>query len=241
MRSWQVAENLLIKIMTIEENFSAIRQDIATACQTAGRDPLSVQLVAASKMQPPQAIDSALAAGQRIFGENRVQDAYERWKDRRPLYPDLRLHLIGSLQTNKVKDAVALFDVIETVDRESLARELAKEMTRQNRFLPCLIQVNTGEEAQKGGVVPQNLSGFLDVCRNLGLNITGLMCIPPVDEPPELHFALLRKLAARHGLHNLSMGMSADFEKAIALGATSVRVGTALFGEREAWPSAPSP
>jgi pyridoxal phosphate enzyme (YggS family) len=238
MRSWQIAENLLNNIMTIEENFSAIRRDIAAACQASGRDPLSVQLVAASKMQPPQAIDAALAAGHRVFGENRVQDAWERWKGRRLLYPDLRLHLIGSLQTNKVKDAVALFDVIETVDRESLARELAKEMARQNKSLSCFIQVNTGEEEQKGGVVPQKLTGLLKACRDLDLHITGLMCIPPVDEPPELHVALLKKLAARHGLHNLSMGMSADFKKAIAIGATSVRIGTALFGGREGTPPA---
>jgi pyridoxal phosphate enzyme (YggS family) len=136
------------------------------------------------------------------------------------------------LQTNKVREAVALFDVIETIDRESLARELAKEIKRQNKILPCLIQVNTGEEEQKGGVFPQNLPGLLALCRELGLKITGLMCIPPVEDPPELHFALLKKLAARHGLHNLSMGMSADFRDAIALGATSVRIGTALFGER---------
>jgi pyridoxal phosphate enzyme (YggS family) len=218
--------------MTIEENFRAVRHEIDKACQAVGRAPLSVQLVAASKMQPPQAIDAALATGHRVFGENRVQDAQERWEHRRPLYQDLRLHLIGSLQTNKVKEAVALFDVIETVDRESLARELAKEMTRQNRVLPCLIQVNTGEEEQKGGVSPQKLSGLLAFCKDLGLSITGLMCIPPVEDPPELHFALLKKLAARHGLHDLSMGMSADFKDAIALGATSVRIGTALFGTR---------
>lgn len=197
------------------------------------------RLVAVSKMQPEENIEEALRAGQRLFGENRVQEAKTRWAHRRAAYPDLRLHLIGPLQTNKVKDAVALFDVIETLDREKLAQELAAEMKKQGRSLPCFIQVNTGGEEQKAGIAPVALPDFLKFCREeCGLSIQGLMCIPPVEEPPALHFALLRKLAQGNGLPDLSMGMSADFEKAIALGATYVRVGTGVFGEREAKPAA---
>jgi pyridoxal phosphate enzyme (YggS family) len=219
--------------MTVADNIAAIRQKIIRACEEAERDPKAVHLVAVSKLQPADRVTAALAAGQRLFGENRVQEAKGRWGELRSQYPDLRLHLIGSLQSNKAKDAVALFDCIETVDRESLADALVKEMEKQKRMLPCFIQVNTGEEAQKGGVIPDELPGLLEHCRKIGLEIRGLMCIPPLNEPPAPHFALLRKLAARHNLPELSMGMSADYEQAIALGATYIRVGTALFGERE--------
>lgn len=192
-----------------------------------------VTLVAVSKQQPDEKIDAALDAGQRVFGENRVQEAISRWGHRRADYPDLRLHLIGPLQTNKVAEAVALFDVIEVVDREKLAAALAKEMAKQDRHLPCLVQVNTGEEEQKSGISPQETVAFVRHCQSHhGLNITGLMCIPPADEEPAMHFALLAKLAKTCGLSELSMGMSGDYLEAIKFGATSVRVGSAIFGAR---------
>ena len=221
----------------VAENLEIINDRIAKAAREAGRSPDDVQLVAVSKVQPDVRIDEALAAGQRVFGENRVQEAQARWQGRRAVTPDLKLHLIGPLQTNKVKTAVALFDVIETVDREKLAQALAKEMAKQEdmnkKNLPCFIQVNTGEEEQKAGIVPADLENFYRFCVEVcGLNIVGLMCIPPVDEPAALHFALLKKYADSLGLSQLSMGMSVDFEKAIALGATYVRVGTGVFGER---------
>ena len=217
----------------IAENIAAVREKIVRACDEAGRDPGGVNLVAVSKLQPPERIAGALEAAQRLFGENRVQEAKARWTGLRAQYPDLKVHLIGHLQTNKARDAVALFDCIETVDRLDLADALAKEMEKQDRNIPCFVQVNTGEEPQKGGVLPDSLPGLLDHCRKLGLDVRGLMCIPPVDEPPSPHFALLKKLARRHDLIDLSMGMSADFEDAIALGATYIRLGTALFGERD--------
>lgn len=189
-------------------------------------------LVAVSKQQPDEMIRDVLSQGQRVFGENRVQEAAARWTGLRPAYPDLQLHLIGPLQSNKVDDAVALFDVIETVDREKLVVALAAEMKKQNRFLPCFIQVNTGEEPQKGGVAPGDFAALLQTARAAGLNITGLMCIPPADDLPDMHFALLHKLAKVHGLSHLSMGMSGDYETAIAYGATHVRVGSAIFGDR---------
>jgi hypothetical protein len=227
---------------TIAENIAAVRKKIARACAEHGRDPQNVHLVAVSKMQSPERVTAALAAGQRLFGENRVQEAKAHWAGLRPQYPDLKLHLIGPLQTNKVRDAVALFDCIETVDRMALAEALAKEISRQNRKIPCFVQVNTGEELQKGGVPPDGLPDLLDHCRKLKLDVRGLMCIPPVDEPCAPHFALLKKLAQRHGMRDLSMGMSADFEDAIALGATYIRLGTALFGERDQkFPSDPRP
>lgn len=215
--------------MTIAENLAVIRDKLAAA-------PQPVELVAVSKVQPAEKLQAALDTGQRIFGENRVQEAYDHWATHKAggRYPDLKLHLIGPLQTNKVSDAVALFDVIETVDREKLARKLAAEMQKQGRRLPCYIQVNTGEEPQKAGIKPAELSAFLTVCRQeCDLNIVGLMCIPPVDEPPAVHFAFLNKLAAENGLEKLSMGMSADYEKAVPLGATSVRIGSGVFGARE--------
>lgn len=206
---------------------------IAANIQAIQKKIKKAHLVAVSKVQPDDKIEAALVAGQRLYGENRVQEAQQRWAARRSAYPDLKLHLIGPLQTNKVKEAVALFDVIETLDREKLALALAGEMRKQNRFLRCFIQVNTGDEDQKAGIAPQALPAFLKFCRDdCGLMVAGLMCIPPVDEPAGLHFALLKKLAGENGLAELSMGMSADFEKAIPLGATYVRVGTGVFGER---------
>ena len=215
----------------------AARDDIltrmATAARAAGRDPSDVRLVAVSKQQPDERVQAVLDAGQRVFGENRVQEAQERWTARRTAHPDLELRLIGPLQTNKVKDALALFDVIETLDRERLASALAAEIGKAGRAPRLYVQVNTGEEPQKAGVVPRDVDAFIAACRDKhGLNIEGLMCIPPEEEPPAAHFALLAKIAARNGLGKLSMGMSADFETAIRFGATSVRVGSALFGPR---------
>ena len=216
----------------ISENLDKLHEEIAKTAEEWGRAADDISLVAVSKKQPEKRIESALAAGHRIYGENRVQEAQERWEKRRGKYDDLTLHLIGPLQTNKVKDAVALFDVIEVVDRPKLARKLAGEMEKQDRHLPCFIQVNTGKEDQKSGVLPADLPGLLSLCRDEGLNIIGLMCIPPVDEPPGLHFAYLKQLADDHGLRELSMGMSGDYDKAIAAGATAIRVGTGVFGPR---------
>lgn len=220
--------------MSVEENLKSIHEKIAKAAKGSGRNASDVTLVAVSKVQPDDRIDAALDAGHRVFGENRVQEAQGRWAHRRADYPDLKLHMIGPLQTNKVKEAVKLFDVIETLDREKLARALSDEMKKQNRALPCFIQVNTGDEDQKAGVSVSELPPLYDFCvRECGLNIIGLMCIPPLDDPPALHFALLKKHADALGLGELSMGMSGDFEKAIPLGATYVRVGSAIFGERD--------
>jgi PLP dependent protein len=215
----------------IAENISRINQQLdKAALEHHYARPI---LIAVSKMQPAERIEEALHAGQRVFGENRVQEAQTRWQDLKLVHPDIALHLIGPLQTNKAKDAVALFDVIQTLDRPKLAHALATEMKKQNRMLECFIQVNTGDEDQKAGVAVQDLVELLNISRyECGLNITGLMCIPPVNEPPALHFAFLKKLAAQHGLSNLSMGMSDDYEKAAALGATHVRIGSAIFGER---------
>jgi PLP dependent protein len=216
----------------VAANLRAIRERIEAAARSAGRDPAAVTLVAASKAQPEQRIRAALLVGQRTFGENYVQEAQARWSPRRDHHQDLRLHMIGPLQTNKAREAVALFDVIETLDRPKLAQALAKEMARQERPLPCFVQVNTGEEPQKAGVAPGATDAFVAECRALGLNVVGLMAIPPEDDEPSLHFALLEKIAARNGLTQLSMGMSADYEIAVQFGATHVRVGSALFGAR---------
>jgi PLP dependent protein len=217
------------------DRLAKIRQHIVAAARAAGRDPASVTLVAVSKTHGADRVRELLDAGQRVFGENRVQEAEGKFPALKAEYPDLELHLIGPLQTNKAREAVALFDVIQSVDRERLAATLAKEMTRTGRRPDCYIQVNTGEEPQKAGVLPAELDAFVATCRDAhGLPITGLMCIPPVDEEPALHFALLAKMAARNGLAAISMGMSADYETAIRLGATHVRVGTALFGHRAA-------
>ena len=217
------------------DRLAEVRQHIAAAARAAGRDPASVTLVAVSKTHGADRVRELLDAGQRVFGENRVQEAKEKFPALKAAYPDLKLHLIGPLQTNKAREAVALFDVIESVDRERLAATLAKEMTRLSRRPDCYVQVNTGEEPQKAGVLPAELDAFVAACRDTHkLPIVGLMCIPPVDEEPALHFALLAKMAARNGLARISMGMSADYETAIRLGATHVRVGTALFGHRGA-------
>lgn len=219
--------------MSISDNIQTIRDNITKTADTWGRNANDINLIAVSKNQPPEKIQDALDAGHRIFGENRVQEAYTHWADLKNTYNDLQLHLIGPLQTNKVKDAVKLFDIIHTVDREKLARKLGAEMHAQKRDLPCLIQINIGEEEQKSGIMPNELSDFLPFCQNeCNLNIRGLMCIPPADEPAALFFALLQKMAKRHNLPDLSMGMSADYEKAVPLGATYIRIGSALFGNR---------
>jgi PLP dependent protein len=210
-----------------------VKRRIADAARAAGRNPADVTLVAVSKTHGAERVRELLAAGHRIFGENRVQEAQEKFPALKSDYPDLELHLIGPLQTNKARDAVALFDVIQSVDREKLAATLAKEMARAGRRLPCFVQVNTGEEPQKAGMLPADVDAFVATCRDVHkLQIVGLMCIPPVDEEPALHFALLAKMAARNGLAMVSMGMSADYETAVRLGATHVRVGSALFGAR---------
>jgi PLP dependent protein len=217
----------------IAANLAAIRGRIVAAATAAGRGEREVTLVAVGKTHPAEAVRAALQAGQRVFGENRVQEAEGKFPALRADHPDLVLHLIGPLQTNKVREAVALFDVIETLDRPRLAEALAAEMARTGRRPACFVQVNTGEEPQKAGIVPSAAGAFIADCRDrLGLPIAGLMCIPPLDELPAVHFAFLRELARRHGVAQLSMGMSADFETAIAFGATHVRVGTAIFGER---------
>ncbi len=212
---------------------AAILDRIARAAAAGDRAPESVTLNAVSKQQPDDRVEAMLATGQRVFGENRVQEAEARWAERRARYPDLQLRLIGPLQSNKAADAVALFDVIESLDRPKLAAALADEARKQGKSPEILIQVNTGEEEQKAGIAPLEADAFIKAARETyGLPITGLMCIPPVDEEPAMHFALLAKIAARNGLPVLSMGMSDDFETAIRFGATHVRVGSALFGAR---------
>ena len=217
----------------IAENLAAVRARIDAAAAAAGRQPGEVTLVAVGKVHGPERVAAALDAGQRVFGENRVQEAMAKYPPLKARHPDLVLHLIGPLQTNKARDAVELFDAIETLDRPKLARALAKEMERAGRRPRCYIQVNTGEEPQKAGVAPEETDAFVALCRDeLGLPVEGLMCIPPLEEEPALHFALLREIAKRNGLAGLSMGMSGDYETAIGFGATLVRVGTAIFGAR---------
>lgn len=211
-----------------------MRDQIAAACRAAGRDPDDVILTAVTKTQTPDAIDAALATGQRVFGENRVQEAISRWTDRRPHHPDLHLRLIGPLQTNKVKEALALFDVIETLDRVKLAEALATVSQAWGVVPRVLIQVNTGAEPQKAGVAVSDAAALITRARALGLSVEGLMCIPPADEDAGPHFALLAGLARDHDLGVLSMGMSGDYPAAIMQGATHVRVGSALFGDRDA-------
>ncbi len=216
-------------------NLDRVRAKIAKACEEAGRDPAEVTLVAVTKTFGADAILPAIAAGQRVFGENRVQEAKAKWPALRAQHPGLELHLVGPLQSNKVKEAVALFDAIHSVDRDSLCAALAKEMSRQGRSPLLFVQVNTGAEAQKAGVLPEEADAFVRACRETyGLDVRGLMCIPPVDEPPAPHFALLAKIASRNELQFLSMGMSGDFRIAVQFGATHVRVGSAIFGAREA-------
>jgi pyridoxal phosphate enzyme (YggS family) len=207
--------------------------EIAAAAREAGRDPQEITLVAVGKGHDAARIRPALESGHRVFGENRVQEAADKWPELCAGFPGTALHLIGPLQTNKVRQAVAMFDVIETVDRPKLARELAKEMAKTGRRPDCFIQVNTGAEVQKAGVLPGEADSLIETCRtDFELPVKGLMCIPPVDEEPSLHFALLREIAGRNGLAGLSMGMSADYPIAVAFGATHVRIGTAIFGER---------
>ena len=221
--------------MEVLDRLAAIRERIASAEKAAGRLPGSVRLIVVTKTFPAEAIEPLLAAGERRFGENRVAEAAGKWPAFRARYPDIELHLIGPLQSNKARDAVRLFDVVHSLDRASLAQALSKERAAHDGAFPRLrIQVNTGEEPQKAGVAPPESDGFIAACRSdYGLSPEGLMCIPPVDEAPGPHFALLRKIAERHGLAELSMGMSDDFETAIAFGATEIRVGSAIMGHRE--------
>ncbi len=216
-----------------ETGLAAVREGIARACRDARRDPASVTLVAVSKTFGAEAIEPVIAAGQRVFGENRVQEAKAKWPPLMARHPGLELHLVGSLQSNKAREAVALFDAIHSLDRASLAEALAKEITQQARRPVLFVEINTGAERQKAGVEPQDADTFLSACRDgYGLVISGLMCIPPLNEAPAPHFALTAKIARRNGLALLSMGMSADFPTAVAFGATHVRVGTAIFGAR---------
>jgi PLP dependent protein len=213
--------------------FAAVEQEIARACAEARRDRATVTLIAVSKTFGADAIAPVIAAGQRVFGENRVQEAKAKWPELIAAHPDIKLHLIGPLQSNKAKEAVALFDAIHSVDRSSLCQALAKEIVAQNRHPLLFVQINTGEEPQKAGIAPGEADAFIASCRDqYGLTISGLMCIPPVDEAPGPHFALTAKIAARNGLGSLSMGMSADFATAIQFGATHIRVGSAIFGHR---------
>lgn len=221
----------------IQKNLEMVKSQINKTCDAWDVDQGAVQLIAVSKKQPDDKIDAMIETGHRIYGENRVQDAIARWEKRKEKISDLELHLIGPLQTNKVKDAVKLFDAIHTVDRPKLVRALIKEMKARDKTLSCFIQVNTGEEDQKSGVLPADFDALYQLCQDEGLRIDGLMCIPPEDELPAHHFALLRKIAQKHGLKNLSMGMSGDFQKAIPItingGRLYIRVGTALFGARD--------
>jgi pyridoxal phosphate enzyme (YggS family) len=217
----------------LPNRLSTVEQDIARACEHARRDRSSVTLIAVSKTFDATAIASVIAAGQRVFGENRVQEAKAKWPGLMSAYPDIALHLIGPLQSNKAREAVALFDAIHSVDRPSICEALAKEIDSQKRRPQLFVQLNTGEEPQKAGVAPAEADAFIASCREkYGLPISGLMCIPPVDDAPAPHFALTAKIAERNGLKGLSMGMSADFAIAIQFGATHVRVGSAIFGHR---------
>ncbi len=216
----------------VASNLERINESIAAASRASGRQAGDTTLIAVSKGQVDSRLDDALAAGQRVFGENRVQEAQNHWAARRAERSDLELHLIGPLQTNKVRDAVELFDVIQTLDRPKLADRLAAAFDRAGLERDCFVQINTGEEPQKAGIWPDAADQFIAYCRAAGLPVVGLMCIPPLSEAPAPHFALLRTIAERNGVSGLSMGMSADFETAISLGATHVRVGTGVFGAR---------
>jgi pyridoxal phosphate enzyme (YggS family) len=217
------------------QRLAEARAKIAAAAKAAGRDPAAVELIVVSKTFGAPEILPLLRAGHHVFGENRVQEAKGKWPELKTQFPDLKLHLIGPLQSNKAKEAVELFDAIHTIDRPKIARALADEMAKQGKRLQLFIQVNTGEEPQKAGVIPAELPALVALCRDeLGLEISGLMCIPPVEEEPAIHFAFLEKLAAENGFHQLSMGMSDDYETAVSFGATHVRVGSAIFGGRPA-------
>lgn len=218
----------------LETRLAEVKERLGRAAERAGRDPAEITLIAVTKSFGPEEIGQVVEAGHRSFGENRVQEAQSKWPRLREAAPDLRLHLIGPLQTNKIRDAVALFDAVHSVDRDRLAAELGKEMARQQRRLSLFVQVNTGEEPQKAGVAPQAAAAFVERCRDVhGLAVDGLMCIPPLEADPAPHFEMLARLAQRLGLASLSMGMSGDFETAIEHGATHVRVGSAIFGERD--------
>lgn len=218
----------------VSARLALVRQEIALAAEAADRAPDSVKLVAVTKTVAVSVIAVTIAAGQRCFGENRVQEAHGKWPALKERHADIELHLIGPLQSNKVREAVALFDVIETLDRPKLARALAEEMLRSGKRPRLLVQVNTGEEPQKAGVTPGEAESFVALCRDtFGLSIDGLMCIPPLDEEPAMHFALLANIAEKVGVKELSMGMSGDFARAISFGATYVRIGTAIFGPRD--------
>jgi hypothetical protein len=227
--------NASMTTRTTLAGLAAVRAEIARACKDAGRDPAGVTLVAVAKTFGADAIEPVIAQGQRVFGENRVQEAKVKWPALKAKHPDLELHMVGSLQSNKAKEAVELFDAIHSLDRQSLADALAKEIAKQKKRPLLFVEINTGAEPQKAGVLPQDADGFLKRCReDWGLQVDGLMCIPPLEEAPAPHFTLTAKIAARNGLRLLSMGMSADFPVAIAMGATHVRIGTAIFGERAA-------
>ena len=227
------SENSSPLILHSPNALAAVEQEILRACEQARRDRASVTLIAVSKTFAAEAITPVIEAGQRVFGENRVQEAKAKWPELMAAYPGLALHLIGPLQSNKAREAVALFDAIHSVDRPSICQALAKEIAAQKKHPDLFVQVNTGEEPQKAGVAPSQADAFIASCRDdYGLTISGLMCIPPVNEAPAPHFALTAKIADRNGLKNLSMGMSADFAVAIQFGATHVRVGSAIFGAR---------
>nr|WP_321455210.1 YggS family pyridoxal phosphate-dependent enzyme [uncultured Cohaesibacter sp.] len=220
--------------MSISSHLAEVQQAIADCEKEAGREDGSVTLIAVSKTFDAETIDKALVAGQRIFGENKVQEAKSKWPQLREKFEDVELHLIGPLQSNKAKDAVALFDVIHTIDRKKIARAIRVEMEKQSKKLDLFIQINTGAEPQKAGILPDEADDFIGFCQvELGLNIRGLMCIPPFDEDPKPHFKMLRKIAKRNDIRELSMGMSSDYREAIKQGATYVRVGSAIFGTRK--------
>ena len=219
--------------LNVAKNLDLINQKIEASLKSANRQKDDVKLIAVSKVQPVEKIEVALVEGHRLFGENRVQEAALKWPALKIKYPKAKLHLIGPLQTNKVKDAIMLFDVIETLDRLKLAEEIKKQSVKKGSDITCYVQVNTGEEQQKAGVFPADAEEFVRYCqKTVGLNIKGLMCIPPINEEPALHFSLLAAIAGRLNLPTLSMGMSDDFETAIAFGATHVRIGSSIFGER---------
>lgn len=220
--------------MTIIDRLDATRSAIARAAQDCDRDPAAVTLVCVTKTFPAEDVVPLLEAGHRVYGENRVQEAMGKWPSLRERFPDIELHLIGPLQSNKTREAVETFDVIQSIDREKIAKALAEEIARSGKHPRLFVQVNTGAEPQKAGILPQDADAFLAFCReSCGLTIEGLMCVPPVDEQASPHFALLADIAARNGLHQLSMGMSSDYELAIQLGATYVRVGSAIMGVRD--------
>ena len=228
-----VADEQVEAEAAVAERVRAVRARIRAAAAAAGREPGPITLVAVGKAQPEARVVAALEAGERVFGENYVQPAMARWPALRERFPGIELHMIGAVQTNKAKEVVRTFDVVQTLDRDRLARALAAEMDKQGRRLPCFVQVNTGEEPQKAGVLPDETDAFVRRCADeFGLEVCGLMAIPPADEEPSLHFALLAEIAKRTGLPGLSMGMSEDFEIAVRFGATHVRVGSALFGPR---------